>query len=283
MKIPEANSAKGEPGANGGLSVALIGAGTARKMPARLNDDLLLGGRVSRGRLVARWHHRSQSLGQSNAPPGIRTLASLAFRERSDRQGVRPGLLCLLAALTFLSKPAYATELYRIDQSDAHIEFTARHFGVLSSHATFRFFNGTLSIDPDHAEHTAIAILINAASVEVNWPGGETMLRSADYFDAGHYPLIRFTSTQITAEPGTRYLISGLLEIRGVTKPVQLEAEFAGRQTSGPAGTSLSLFQAKGQISRSDFGMTSGTAFISDRIDLQITARILVPLSAGSG
>jgi polyisoprenoid-binding protein YceI len=176
---------------------------------------------------------------------------------------------------------AHAADQYIIDQSVAQIEFTARHFGVLSSQAAFRRFSGVLAIDPNHLERTHIAIQIDATSVEVAWPGGTAMLQSSDYFDTRDYPVAWFTSTDVAAESSDHFRITGLLEIRGVTRPVRLEAAVVDDRRSTSTDSDVALFLVTGQVRRSAFGMTSGTAFIADMVDLRIAVRILFPSAPG--
>jgi len=63
--------------------------------------------------------------------------------------------------------------------------------------------------------------------------GGQTRddhLRSADFFDAARYPTATFSGRAANWQ-GTRGLLAGDLTIRGVTRPVTLQATYLGRVT----------------------------------------------------
>ena len=53
------------------------------------------------------------------------------------------------------------------------------------------------------------------------------MLRSADFFDVARYPELRFHSTSVTALAADHYVVNGMLELRGVTQQLVLDARLA--------------------------------------------------------
>ena len=90
-------------------------------------------------------------------------------------------------------------------------------------------------------------------------------LRSAGFFDAGHYPLMTFAST-VLRPAGGAWVLSGDLTIRDVTRPVELEVEFLGTDPAGQQSGARAGFSARGAISRRTFGITFGPATDSTKI-----------------
>jgi polyisoprenoid-binding protein YceI len=70
--------------------------------------------------------------------------------------------------------------------------------------------------------------------------------------DAEHFPVMTFTSTRIRLEAG--FVVDGDLTIKGVTKPVVLQATVPQFGASADGGTSLGV-SAHTSINRSEFGV----------------------------
>jgi polyisoprenoid-binding protein YceI len=189
----------------------------------------------------------------------------------------RRAFVALPFAALLAASPAGAEDLYKIDQHFGRIEFIVSHLGLFSSHGEFRHFDGKLVIDPEHPERTQIAVQVDAGSVAMPWEDATAMLRSPEFFDVQRFPEVRFTSTEVVAEPGNRFAIHGELEMRGVTKPLLLEAALVDRRLDPTRGMQVADFVVHGELKRSAFGMTSESAFISDRVELRIQAHIQVP------
>ena len=191
------------------------------------------------------------------------------------------GMLALL--LGGGAATARAAETYAIDQNFADIGFKVRHLGLFSSAGTFHRFTGRITIDEAHPENTRVAVVIATASVAMAWQNAAEMLRSPPYFDVARYPDARFTSTRVIPHGRDRYDVEGLLELRGVTQPVVLHAALVDQRPSDVAGQQIADFVVTGRLLRSMFGMTANPAFISDRVDLRIDARVRLDAAARAG
>jgi polyisoprenoid-binding protein YceI len=163
-----------------------------------------------------------------------------------------------------------ASVLCPINEQAGDIEFSVDHVGVFRSSGRFRHFTGRLAIDLEHPERSAVAVDIDAASIDMTWAEALAKLRSSAYFDVARHRTIRFHSTGITAVTDGCYQVSGSLEIRGVTRPQTLEAV----RTDPDDGQNPAEYVITGQLSRSAFGMTADRAFVSDIVDIVIVARI---------
>ena len=145
----------------------------------------------------------------------------------ASRCGRRFVLMASLAAV-FGALPAGAEDTYRLDAGLGTIEFTVRNFGLFTSHGQFRHFTATFVLDAAQPARTRIAVEVDAASVDMPWQDGAALLRSADFFDVQQYPKVRFNSTSVESLATGGYRVSGLLEMRGVTRPIALDATLVG-------------------------------------------------------
>lgn len=87
-----------------------------------------------------------------------------------------------------------------------------------------------------------------------------------------------FKSTGVAVDGGD-LTINGDLTLRGVTKPVTLEAEFGGATVDGYGNTKVG-FEATTKINRQDFGVTwnaateAGGLTLGDVITITIDAQL---------
>jgi polyisoprenoid-binding protein YceI len=195
----------------------------------------------------------------------------------------RAAALLVLLPLLLPDRAAVAGATYAIDQRFGEIAFQVRHLGLFSSHGTFRRFSGQLTIDEAHPENTRITVTIDTGSVAMDWAQAVAMLRGPAYFDVQRYPAARFASTRVVALAPDRYEIDGTLTLRGITRPVVLQAALIGRHPAEVPGVEIAAFVVTGQLRRSLFGMTADRVFVSDRVDLRIDARVRLEQGVHAG
>ena len=117
------------------------------------------------------------------------------------------------------------TARWTIDPAHSEVGFTVRHL-MSKVRGQFATFTGTIDTDGSPVA-SAVSVTIESGSVTTNNAQRDAHLRSADFFDPAKGGELHFASTQIReAEDG--YVITGELTINGVTRTVDLAAEFLG-------------------------------------------------------
>jgi polyisoprenoid-binding protein YceI len=91
--------------------------------------------------------------------------------------------------------------------------------------------------------------MVKVESLETNHPQRDEHLRSADFFDTGQYPELRFESTAITALDEQTFRIVGRLTIHGGANEIVLHAEVQGTDVD-PWGNERVGLEVTGQLSR---------------------------------
>ena len=167
-----------------------------------------------------------------------------------------------------------AEERYEIDQHFGEIEFSVDHIGLFTSHGEFRHWDGKLSLDPLKPEQTRVDVNVDANSVAMAYEDGTAMLRSLPYFDVANHPEIHFTSIAVVPVSPSHYVIRGLLEIRGITQPQELDATLLGSHADAALHAEIADFVITGKLKRSMFGMIADGMFISDLVTILIRAHI---------
>ena len=177
------------------------------------------------------------------------------------------------SAAPLIAAAPVAMTTFTIDAADSQVLFKVRHLGLSTVSGRFGSFAGTFQLDPAAGQAGAANLSIDVASINTDNDRRNTHLKSPDFFAADSFPKITFVSTGITKVKGNMYKVAGNLTMRGVTKPVVLDAELAGtRQT--PQGW-LAAVNMTGTVKRKDFGLvwdriTEGVAVVSDEITLVI-------------
>lgn len=165
--------------------------------------------------------------------------------------------------------------LWTIDPIHSTIGFGVRHLLITNVHGVFERVSGTVRYDSAAPESTEIRVEIPADSVDTRAPQRDAHLRSADFFDAEHHPLITFQSTRVRSTGESSLEVTGDLTLRGVTRQIVLSvvdlahvpADFNGQPRLGAS--------ASGKLKRSEFGMTfnkvldAGGLAISDEVTLR--------------
>ena len=98
-------------------------------------------------------------------------------------------------------------------------------------------------------------------------------MKSADFFDAANHQNLTFKSTKIEKKGDSEYKVTGDLTIRGVTKPIELKAEFGG--ISKDFGSNdVAGWEITGKINRQEYGLKwsavteAGGIVVSDEVRL---------------
>jgi polyisoprenoid-binding protein YceI len=188
----------------------------------------------------------------------------------------RRGFAAGLGGACLLGRPALGRTRYVFDQAGGRLEFVARHLGVLSSTGRFEDFAAELLIDPDRPLTTHVQVTVRTAAVALAYPGAVDLLRSPAFFDVERFPEARFTGAATGEGTLARFPLAGELTIRGISKPFRMEARLLDRKRDAVLGRDVAEFTGSGTMKRSEFGMTSEAAAISDEIRLVVRVRIIV-------
>ncbi len=160
-----------------------------------------------------------------------------------------------------IAVPAPGT--YRIDAARSAITFTTRHlFGLGPVRGGLDLREGEIRVTDPLPESSARA-KISAASFRTGNPGRDGAVRSPRLLDAGAHPDITFISRRLDQADG-RWVLHGLLSVRGKAHPVELVIEEAQ-----PSGRDLRL-RASVRLDRYDFGITKARGLAARHLGLEL-------------
>jgi polyisoprenoid-binding protein YceI len=169
---------------------------------------------------------------------------------------------------------------WHIDPAHSHIQFSVRHMMISTVRGRFERFTGTIEADEQDPTRSRVEVQIDAASIDTRTPQRDADLRGPNFLDVEKYPTITFKSKRIERLDATHGRIIGDLTIRGVTKEVVLDVEYAG-QAKSPWGTISAGFSARTKINRKDWGLTwnvaleTGGVLVGDEITVEIEVELV--------
>ena len=171
--------------------------------------------------------------------------------------------------------PDTLTGTYTIDGAHSRIGFVARHAMVTKVRGSFNDFEGSLTLNAADPAASSAEISIDVASIDTRNEQRDGHLRTNDFFDAPAFPKITFKSTAVKQIDDENFAVTGDLTIKGTTKSVTIDFEFAGVATD-PYGNVRAGFEGKSTLNRSDYGVAfnaaleTGGVLVSEKITLEL-------------
>jgi polyisoprenoid-binding protein YceI len=130
--------------------------------------------------------------------------------------------LLLAAMLTMSSLALAADDVYKIDGAHSSANFAVRHMGISTVRGRFTEVSGTIQFDQAAPEKSSVMAVIRSSSVTTDNATRDKHLNTPDFFDTAKYPEITFQSTSVRKVGDDKYVATGNLTIRDVTKQVEL-------------------------------------------------------------
>lgn len=180
-----------------------------------------------------------------------------------------------LSLLTSSGLVSAETVSYKIDPTHTATVFTWNHLGFSTPSANFSDIQGTIQVDNDQPEKSSVSVTIPVKSLNTNVPVLDSKLQDSDWFNTAKYPNIRFQSTKVETTDKKNFKISGNLTVKGMTKPVVLDAVLNNQALHQMLKVPAIGFNATTTIKRSDFDIAAFAPAVSDTIDIQITTEAL--------
>lgn len=183
------------------------------------------------------------------------------------------GLAVSSVATFSMAKPV----AYTIDPGHTATVFSWSHFGFSTPSANFSDIQGTITVDNEKPANSSVNVTIPVSSINTNVKALDEHIQKAEFFDVEEYPNITFKSTKVQALGKNKYKITGDLTIKGVTKPVVLDAVL-NKQAVHPMTKLQTIgFNATTSFNRSAFNVGAYVPNVGDKITVNITTEASVP------
>ncbi|EPW2064938.1 YceI family protein [Acinetobacter baumannii] len=177
------------------------------------------------------------------------------------------GLAVALASTVTLAAPVD----YKIDPTHTATVFSWNHFGFSTPSANFSDIQGVIKVDNAKPANSSVNVTIPLSSVNTNVPALDKEFQEEAWFNAAKYPNITFKSTKVETKDKKHFKITGDLNVKGITKPVVLDAVLNKQGEHPMAKVPAIGFNATTSFNRSDFGLGNYVPNVGDKITVNIT------------
>lgn len=185
------------------------------------------------------------------------------------------GSACL--ALGLAGSPSLAMPLtYKILPGSTDIGFAVDVLGLTTCTGEFSKFSGTLTIDLDQPEMSAVDVKIDANSASMEWSLATQMILGESYLDALHFPVLQFVSDHVAMLGDGKVKMDGILTLRGISHQESFVADLSGRHWNKEKQAEQADFSATGTVKRSDYRMDEDQSLLDDQVTFTIHARLLL-------
>lgn len=146
------------------------------------------------------------------------------------------------------------TTKWVLDPTHSELGFKIKHLMITNVSGSFKNFQAEVETNDTDFGGAQINLTAETGSITTNNEQRDTHLRASDFFEVDKYPELKFRSTKVEKTGDDTFALYGELTLKGVTKPVKLNAEFNG-VAKDPWGGERAGFVITGKINRSDWGV----------------------------
>ncbi|MDX8347630.1 YceI family protein [Cognatiyoonia sp. IB215446] len=187
----------------------------------------------------------------------------------------------LIAALFIICLPLMSIAdpiPYRLQADRSEVGFVFNLSGA-NNRGSMPVRAADIVIDFDRFTNSSADVTVDVTRARTGLIFATEALKAGSVLNASAYPTIRFQSTAIRPNDPRNLSaggkIDGNLTIRGVTRPVTLDAALFRQQGTTAGDLSQLSFRISGVVNRSDFGATGYGDIVADQIQLDIAARVV--------
>ena len=177
------------------------------------------------------------------------------------------GLAVAVASTLTLAAPVD----YKIDPTHTATVFSWNHFGFSTPSANFSDIQGVIKVDNAKPANSSVEVTIPVSSVNTNVTALDKEFQEEGWFNAAKYPNITFKSTKVETKDKKHFKITGNLTVKGITKPVVLDAVLNKQGEHPMAKVPAIGFNATTSFNRSEFGIGNYVPNFGDKITVNIT------------
>ncbi|WP_204112789.1 YceI family protein [Shimia biformata] len=182
-------------------------------------------------------------------------------------------LLRVVSLIALLSGPLMAEPLhYDLDPTRSRVGFVAT-FGSDRITGTIPIATAEVQLDFDRAASSFVRVVLDATGARASFPFATQAMTGPKVLAVSQFPTLTFESRSL-AVGTTSATLTGDLTIRGVTRPVMLEAQVFRQRGTQAGDRSRMSVRLNGTVRRSEFGATGWADMVGDVVELDILVRI---------
>ena len=119
---------------------------------------------------------------------------------------------------------------WEVDPAHSGVYFRIQHI-YSTIPGLFEDFSGTVKFSPDDLQSSHFDFEVMVKSINTGNSKRDGHLNSAEFFDAGKYPKMTFTSTSVKHVKDNQYIVEGTMTVKDVNQTVAVPFVFLGAKT----------------------------------------------------
>jgi polyisoprenoid-binding protein YceI len=177
-------------------------------------------------------------------------------------------------------------ERWEVDGGNSELSFSLRHIVVSEIQGRFRSWGGEMTVEPDDVGRAQNQIWIDVASIETGSADRDAHIRSSEFMDVTRFPRAQFTSRDVSIRREGEALITGSLQLHGVTCDVELLVA-AQRTWTDARGLAHASYRVRGNVDRQAFGLhwnqdlDIGGIVVGDKVEIDARVELVRAAHAG--
>jgi polyisoprenoid-binding protein YceI len=172
----------------------------------------------------------------------------------------------VIAAWVVVATPAFAAT-YKIDPSHSAIVFYTKHFNAGHTWGRFGGVKGEITFDTSDGSKSSVTVRAPARTVFTGDKKRDKHLRSPDFLSVRQFTHVSFRSRSVAKTSDDRFMVTGELTLRGVTKPVTVEMAKIG-EGKDPWGGERIGFEGRFAVKLSDFDIKGMPGAVGEDVHL---------------
>ncbi len=188
---------------------------------------------------------------------------------------MKPTVLCAVVLALLSTMPASAAQHWKVDYARSKLGFTVSWSNQPFT-AVFRSWKADIDFDPADLAHSRASVTVNLASETSDDSETDDGIKGADGFQVSQFPTALFRVASFTHAFGDRYVATGTLSIKGLSRPITLPF------TLTMSGATAHVV-GKAVVLRTDFHVGTGEWAKADPVAYEVTVNVdLVASKSGT-
>ncbi|KGL62462.1 YceI family protein [Polaribacter sp. Hel1_85] len=163
--------------------------------------------------------------------------------------------------LVFSVTTCFTQELVQNDL-ETSINFKIKNFGINVA-GVFNVYEFSSNFDAANLKDSFMNAIISVKSITTNTNAIDKHLLKSDFFDVENHPKIIYKSTEIEKKDGSKYIIKGFLNIKGIKKRIETPIEI--KEKGGKF-----VFSANFTLNRKDFDVGGSSLVLSKKVNVKM-------------
>ena len=170
---------------------------------------------------------------------------------------------------------------WRIDPLHSSAQFSVRHMMISTVRGQFGGVKGKVTFDSKQPLASTVEATIDCRTVNTGEVKRDTDLKTAEFFDVAHYPVMTFKSKSVSSDGPGKLKVTGDLTINATTRSVVLDLDGPTAPIKDTQGREKIGVSAVTKISRKAFGilynpiMETGGVAVSDEVSITLDIELI--------